>query len=120
FPWLGSYFKFFHVTAPYILWLNISRLHSRPNAITFYQTIRIVLKLGKGKYLLPKFFEQTIEKLSTACQATQGSIAIFIGRRPLKMKESAKLINNIWHAFHFPYSEKSRMDLFRALLIYKH
>ncbi|MBI2801882.1 MAG: DUF1902 domain-containing protein [Gammaproteobacteria bacterium] len=42
--------------------------------------------------------------------AAQGCAAIFNGRRPLKMKENKN------HTFCFPYSEKSRRDLFRVSL----
>jgi len=47
--------------------------------------------------------------------ATDGRVAIFSESISLKMKESAKKCY-FGHAFHFPCSEKSRMDLFRASL----
>jgi len=48
--------------------------------------------------------------INSEIPAKQGCVAIFDERSSLKMKESEFL------AFHFPYSEKSRVDLFRAFL----
>ena len=42
--------------------------------------------------------------INSEIPATQGSVAIFDEYNSLKMKESEN------HAFHFPCSEKSRMD----------